>query len=162
MSSIIESEIKHNSAFMTILFLALCTELALINIGVPGKLIPNFVMCVVFSFAYVKPVQLWLVTLSVIIGESFFSSTPTLMTLMILSLYSLITYHKTNFSLIEKNFHLVSFVLITLIVYSVKILWLVAIEFKPDLTFTIIKMLVTVLLFPLFYLSTAKIVKLYT
>ena len=161
MSNIIEFEFKHNSTFMVFLFLALCTELILINLGIPGNLIPNFVMCIVFSFAYIKPVQLWLVTLAVIIGESFFSSTPILMAMMILSLYFFITYYKINSSTIQKNFHLLSFILITLIVYSIKILWLIAIEFNPDISFTIIKMLVTVLLFPLFYLSTTKIIKLY-
>ena len=158
----VELELKHNSAFIGYLFSALCLELILINIGVPSKLMPNFVMCIVFSFAYVRPVPLWLVALGVVVGESFFSSTPNLMSFMILSLYFFVTYMLRNPSTIHKNLHMITFMLITLVIYSVKILWLYASDFRPDVSYTLVKMIVTILLFPLFYYIAEKIVAYYS
>jgi hypothetical protein len=158
----IELELKHNSAFIGYLFSALCIELILINLGIPSKLMPNFVMCIVFSFAYVKPVPLWLVGLGVLVGESFFSSTPNLMIFMILSLYFFVTFMLKNPSNLHKNFHMITFMLITLVIYSVKILWLFASDFRPDVSYTLVKMIVTILLFPLFYFTAEKIVAHYS
>lgn len=158
----IEFNIKHNSIFMSYLLAAVSFELLLISIGIPNKLMPNFIMCIVFSYAYIKPVPLWLIWIGVFTAESFFSTTPILMTIMILSLYFLIIFTISKQGLLSVNMHMISFLLITLVVYSVKILWLYANDFRPDVTFTIIKLLVTVILFPLFYISTTKLVKLYS
>lgn len=155
-------EIKHNLIFFIILFCALFFEYTLNSFGIGGKVIPNFVMCIVFSFAYSsRPVPIWFVAIAVLIGESFFSTTPALMSVAILVLYFFITYIMPITNKPYKNFDIISFMLITIVVYSLKILRIYTIDIEPDVFSILLRMVVTIITFPLFYFSIQKLVKLY-
>lgn len=150
---------KHHILFICMLFAALSFELILENLGVMGAYLPNFIMCIVYSFGFHKPVKIWIMAIGVIVGESFFSTTPELMEIMIISSYIFITLVLPRGGLRYRNFHIVVFILIATVIYSTKILYLYAVDLRPEVSLMIIKMLVTILLFPLFYYVTEKILK---
>lgn len=142
------------------MFLALVLELILKDIGINGSYLPNFIMCIVFSFAFHKKLPIWLVSIAVILGESFFSTTPVLMTLLILLGYVFIAKLIPKRDLKQRNFHIIIFMLICLVIYSTKILWLFVNDHRPEVSLMIIKMLVTIILFPLFYIFIGKFLRL--
>ncbi|MDX2050163.1 MAG: hypothetical protein SFT93_03185 [Rickettsiaceae bacterium] len=146
----------YQSYFLLNLFMALVFELLIESFGIMGAYLPNFIMCVVFSFAFLKPVPIWLVALGVVIGESFFSTTPALMTVLILIGYKFVTINCKNSNAQQRNFNFIIYMLIGMVIYSTKILWLYATEQRPEVSLMIIKMLVTIILFPIFYLITEK------
>ncbi len=156
-----ELNFKRNSAFICILFFALSLELIAENIGVHGAFLPNFTLCIVFSFGYLKPISLWIVAIAVIVSESFFSTTPTLMSFLIILSYFTISFFVGKGGFRQRNFHVVIFLLFTIVIYSTKILWLFLNNMRPEVNFIMVKMLMTILFFPLFYISINKFLKLY-
>ncbi|MDX1924461.1 MAG: hypothetical protein SFT91_04505 [Rickettsiaceae bacterium] len=155
-----EMQLKHNMLFIMILVIALSSELILENLGIMGAYLPNFIMSIVLAYAFHKPVPLWIVASGVALGESFFSTTPALMTFLILISYIFISTILPKGSLRNRNFHIVIFILISMVVYSSKILWLYSIDQRPEVSLMTIKMLVTIILFPIFYIFVEKLIKL--
>lgn len=154
-----ELNFKHNIIYLSFLFVALSIELILQNMGVKASQMPNFVMCIVFSFAFIRPVPIWVVTISVIISESFFSTTPFLMASLILVLYFIIIKVLPRGDFNMQNVHFIVFMLIAMVAYSIKILWLYVTDQRLEVTLILIKMLVTIILFPLFYFLVKRISK---
>ncbi len=152
--------LKENIFFLLSLFLVLTFELVVENIGLNGAYLPNLVMCVVFSFAYLLPIPLWVIVISVTIGESFFSTTPALMSFLIICSYFILTKLVSIGGIRQRNFHIVIFVLSCIVVYSIKILWLFLNDLRPEVASILIKMLMTIIIFPLFYLVIGKLQKL--
>ncbi len=156
-----ELNFKRNIAFVSSLFCALSIELIAENLGVNGAFLPNVTMCIVFGFGYLKPISLWIVALAVIVSESFFSTTPTLMSFLIILSYFVISFFVGRGGFRQRNFHIIIFLLLTIVIYSTKILWLFLYNMRPEVNYIMVKMLMTILFFPLFYISINKFLKLY-
>lgn len=156
-----ELNFKNNIYFIIILFISVSLELIVQNIGIKTYAMPNFIMCVVFSFAYLKQTSIWIVGLGVFLSEAFFSSTPALMTVLIITSYIFITRMLAKGCFKQRNFHIIIFMLISLVIYSIKILWLFMLDQRPEVTLILIKMLVTIIFFPLFYMATDNFLKRY-
>ena len=158
---IAELNFKRYIFFIIILFAGLSIALLGENLGIKGSFLPNFTMCIVFSFAFLKPIPLWMVAIGVIISESFFSITPTLMSFLIILSYYIISFFVGKGGFRKRNFHKIIFILLTTVIYSTQILWLFTQEARLEVSMMVIKMLVTIIFFPLFYLSINKFLKLY-
>jgi len=156
-----ELNFKNNIYFLIILFIAVSIELIVKNLGMSTYGMPNLIMCVVFSFAYLKRISIWTVFIGVFSSEAFFSTTPILMSILIMASYVYITKIIAKGSFKQRNFHIIVFMLISLVIYSIKILWLFMLDQRPEVTLILIKMLVTIIFFPLFYMATDNFLKRY-
>jgi hypothetical protein len=153
--------LKLNLLFIGSFFSFLSIDLIIQTIGVHGAYLPNFVLTVALSFAFHKPAKTWVAGLSIILSETFVSTTPGLMSFLIIFSYIFVAKTLPRGGLKYRNFHMVVFMLLTMVIYSFKILFLYFEIGSVEVSLMVIKMLVTIILFPLFYLIIEKFLKLF-
>jgi hypothetical protein len=154
-------DIRLNLLFIGTFFSFISIDLIIKSFGVYGTYLPNFVLSIILSFAFHKPIQLWLAALAIIIGESSVSTTPGLMSFLIIAAYIFVSRALPKGGLKYRNFHMIVFMLITIVIYSFKILYLYFEMQRVEVAIIIIKMLVTIIIFPLFYIFIEKFLKLF-
>ncbi len=151
---------KENVYFLLFLFFALTIQLTIESLGLKNYYLPNIVLCIVFSFGYLHHIPLWVIAISVIICESFFSSAPVITSFLTILGYFLLTKFVSVGRIREKNYHIIIFILSCIVIYSTKILWLFLNDSNPEVSTILIKMLMTIIFFPIFYIITGKLHKL--
>ncbi len=154
------SKFKNNILFILILSIVSLLELIVCGLGILSAYIPNSMLSIVLSFGFLNPPSLLVVVVCVILVDMVFFTDAILMHSSILVAYIFISSSVLKGNMKYRNFHIIFSWLITTVLYSTKILWLYLVDQRQDVILLAIKMLITIIFFPVFYLITGKLIKL--
>ena len=150
--------LKNDILLLLFLSLGAVANASIESLGVPDLYLPNFFLSIIFSYIFISsPTQL--VVISLFGFRSLLQANSILEFCICVFSYYLIYEYRPKGIMQSKKLDIMIFSFMTLVLYSAKIFSIYIAASASNYLIILIKMLVTILLFPLFYLTINKIQK---